>query len=169
MSGTGIIVDDDSVTGALQRLYDAAGDLAPALKNIGEYETRVTKRRFIDEKDPEGNPWKDLNTLYAKTKKGPGKLRGETRSLSEIVYQVASDSVEIGTNVIYARVHNEGATIRPKNAAALVFSMGGQTFMVQSVKIPKRQFLGISEADKVEIEAIVRDHFEDAVGTEPAN
>jgi len=165
MTGTSIIVDDDSVTGALQRLYDAAGNLAPALKNIGEYETRVTKRRFIDEKDPEGTPWQDLHPLYAKTKKGPGKLRGETRSLSEIVYQVASDSVEIGSNVIYARVHNEGAVIKPKNAAALVFSMGGQTFMVQSVKIPKRQFLGISEADKEEIEAIVRDHFEDAVGT----
>ncbi|WP_435656060.1 phage virion morphogenesis protein [Brucella pituitosa] len=164
MTGTSIIVDDDSVTGALERLYDAAGNLAPALKNIGEYETRVTKRRFIDEKDPEGNPWKDLNPLYAKTKKGPGKLRGQTRSLSEIIYQVASDNVEIGTNVIYARVHNEGATIRPKNGSALVFSMGGQTFMVQSVKIPKRQFLGISEADKVEIEAIIRDHFEDAVG-----
>lgn len=169
MTGTSIIVDDDSVTGALERLYDAAGNLAPALKNIGEYETRVTKRRFIDEKDPEGNPWKDLNPLYAKTKKGPGKLRGQTRSLSEIVYQVASDNVEIGTNVIYARVHNEGATIRPKNGSALVFAMGGQTFMVQSVKIPKRQFLGISEADKVEIEAIVRDHFEDAVGREPAD
>ncbi|CAN7258918.1 phage virion morphogenesis protein [Brucella pseudogrignonensis] len=166
MAGTSIIVDDDSVTGALARLYDAAGNLAPALKNIGEYETRVTKRRFIDEKDVEGNPWKDLNPLYAKTKKGPGKLRGQTRSLSEIVYQVASDNVEIGANAPYARIHNEGGTIRPKNGSALVFSMGGQTFMVQSVKIPKRQFLGISEADKVEIEAIIRDHFEEAVGRE---
>ncbi len=169
MAGTGIIIDDDDTSGALQRLYDAAGNLGPVLKNIGEYETRVTKRRFVDEKDPEGNPWKDLNLLYAKTKKGPGKLRGETRTLSQIVYQVASDSVEIGTNAIYARVHNEGATITPKNAAALVFSMGGQTFMLQSVKIPKRQFLGVSDADRQEIEAIVWDHFQEAVGEGSAN
>ncbi|RRY17907.1 phage virion morphogenesis protein [Brucella anthropi] len=163
MAGTGIRVDDDDVDGALQRLYEAAGNLGPALKNIGEYESRVTRRRFIDEKDPEGNPWKDLNPLYAKTKKGPGKLRGETRSLSQIVYQVASDSVEIGSNEVYARIHNEGGTIVPKNAAALVFSMGGQTFKVQSVTIPRRQFLGISSADLDEIQAIVQDHFEEAV------
>lgn len=163
MAGTGIRVDDDDVDGALQRLYEAAGNLGPALKNIGEYESRVTRRRFIDEKDPEGNPWKDLNPLYAKTKKGPGKLRGETRSLSQIVYQVASDSVEIGSNEVYARIHNEGGTIVPKNAAALVFSMGGQTFNVQSVTIPRRQFLGISSADLEEIQAIVQDHFEEAV------
>ncbi|WP_043062106.1 phage virion morphogenesis protein [Brucella anthropi] len=163
MAGTGIRVDDDDVDGALQRLYEAAGNLEPALKNIGEYESRVTRRRFIDEKDPEGNPWKDLNPLYAKTKKGPGKLRGETRSLSQIVYQVASDSVEIGSNEVYARIHNEGGTIVPKNAAALVFSMGGQTFKVKSVTIPRRQFLGISTADLDEIQAIVQDHFEEAV------
>ncbi|WP_418459761.1 phage virion morphogenesis protein [Brucella intermedia] len=163
MAGAVIRIDDEDVDGALQRLYDAAGNLGPALKNIGEYESRVTRRRFIDEKDPEGNPWKDLNPLYAKTKKGPGKLRGETRSLSQIVYQVASDSVEIGSNEVYARIHNEGGTIVPKNAAALVFSMGGQTFKVRSVTIPRRQFLGISSADLEEIQAIVQDHFEEAV------
>lgn len=164
MTSASIIIDDDQVTDALQKLYDAAGNLAPALKNIGEYETRVTKRRFMDEKDPDGSPWVGLNPLYAKTKKGPGKLRGESRSLSAIAYQVAADSVEIGSDVIYARIHNEGGTIRPKTAGALVFSMGGQTFNVQSVKIPKRQYLGISAADREEILAIVTDHFSQAIG-----
>lgn len=163
MTGTSITIEDSAVVDALGRLYAAAGDLSPALKNIGEYETRVTKQRFIDEKDPDGIAWKDLNPLYAKTKKGPGKLRGETRSLSQIVYQAANDNVEIGSNEVHARIHNEGGTIVPKNAAALVFSMGGQTFKVKSVTIPRRQFLGFSQADIEEIRAIIEDHFEMAM------
>lgn len=162
MASTAITIEDNAVVDALDRLYAAAGNLAPALKNIGEYETRVTRQRFIDEKDSDGIAWKDLNPLYAQTKKGPGKLRGPSfpAGLSNILYQVASDNVEIGSNEVYARIHNEGGTIVPKSAAALVFSMGGQTFKVKSVTIPRRQFLGFSQADIEEIRDIIEDHFE---------
>ena len=85
------------------------------------------------------------------------------RDLSSIIWQLASSGVEIGSNVIYARAHNEGATIVPKNAAALMFSMGGQTFMVKSVTIPRRQFLGFSSEDQVRIKEIIEDHFLDAI------
>lgn len=163
MAGKSITVDDADTLAALQRLYEAAGNLLPVFKNIGEYETQVTKNRFITETDPDGVPWQDLNDLYATTKKGPGKLRGETRRLSQIIYQAANDNVEIGSDVIYARIHNEGGVIRPKNASALVFSIGGQTFKVKSVTIPRRRFLGFSDADQVEIQAIIQDHFQDAI------
>ncbi|MCZ7858524.1 phage virion morphogenesis protein [Agrobacterium salinitolerans] len=163
MAGKSITVDDADTLAALQRLYAAAGDLLPVFKNIGEYETQVTKQRFISETDPDGVAWQDLNTLYATTKKGPGKLRGETRRLSQIIYQAANDNVEIGSDVIYARIHNEGGVIRPKNASALVFSMGGQTFKVKSVTMPQRRFLGFSDADQVEIQSIIQDHFQDAI------
>lgn len=168
MAGKSITVDDIDVDMALARLYDAAGDVTPALKNIGEYGAKSTRARFLTETDPEGNPWPDLNALYAKTKKGPGKLRGETRSLSQIVWQLVEEGgVEWGSNEIQARIHNEGGTIVPKNSAALVFSMGGQTFHVKSVTIPKRQFLGTNAHDIEEILGIVIDHFVDAV--EPQN
>ena len=159
MAGKTITIADQDVNDALARLYAAAGDLAPALKNIGEYEAKTTRARFLSETDPEGKAWKTLNTLYAKTKKGPGILRGQTRALSQIVWQVAGDSLEVGSNEVYARIHNEGGTIVPKNAAALVFSMGGQTFKVKSVTIPQRQFLGWSDGDIQEALAIVQDHF----------
>ena len=160
MAGATITIDDDQIEDALARLLAAAGDVTPALKNIGEYGGRSSRQRFRDEKDPDGKPWAALNPLYAKTKKGTGILRGETRSLSQIVWQLAGDDgVEWGSNEIYARIHNEGGTIVPKNAAALVFSMGGQTFKVKSVRMPKRQFLGVNEADLQEILAIVQDHF----------
>lgn len=163
MTATSITLHDAPVMDGLERIYAAAGDLLPALKNIGEYEVSATKQRFIDEKDPDGFPWRDLNTLYQKTKKGPGKLRGESRNLSQIVYQATNDNVQVGSNEVYARIHNEGGVIKPRNAAALVFSMGGQTFKVKSVTIPRRQFLGFSEADIAEIRAIIEDHFEFAI------
>lgn len=163
MSGTAITLDDQDVKDALARLLAAAGDLRPVLKNIGEYEAKATRARFLSATDPDGKPWQALNALYAKTKKGPGILRGATKSLSQIVWQAGAASVDIGSNEVYARIHNQGGKILPKNAAALVFSMGGQTFKVKSVTIPRRQFLGWNEADIAEVKAIIEDHFEMAV------
>lgn len=162
MAGATLTLDSAAVDSALARLLAAAGDLTPALKNIGEYEAGATRRRFIEATDPEGQPWAALNPLYAQTKKGPGILRGQTRSLSQIIWQLADGGVVIGSNEVYARIHNEGGTIRPKDAAALVFSMGGQTFRVKSVTIPKRKFLGFNAADQARILEIVEDHFLDA-------
>lgn len=159
MAGSTITLDDQDVTAALARILAAAGDVTPALKNIGEYEAAATRQRFIEAKDPDGKPWARLNPLYAQTKKGPGILRGQTRSLSQIVWQLAGGGVTIGSNEVYARIHNDGGTIVPKSASALVFSMGGQTFKVQKVTIPKRQFLGFSEVDNRRILEIVEDHF----------
>ncbi len=163
MTAATITIDDKEIIDALQRLLEAAGDLTPVYKNIGEYEAGVTKERFRTSRDPEGNAWQALNPLYATTKKGPSILVGRTRDLSSIIWQLASSGVEIGSNAIYARAHNEGATIVPKNAAALMFSMGGQTFMVKSVTIPRRQFLGFSSDDQVRIQEIIEDHFLDAI------
>lgn len=163
MSAATLSVDDREIMDALQRLLVAAGDLTPVYKNIGEYEAEATKDRFRTGKDPEDNAWKPLNELYAKTKKGPSILVGQTRDLSSIIWQLASSGVEIGSNAVYARAHNQGAIIVPKNAAALMFSMGGETFMVKSVTIPRRQFLGFSSEDQVRIQEIIEDHFLDAI------
>lgn len=164
MVATTIKIDASEVQDALARFLAAAEDLAPVFKNIGEYEAQATKQRFRDERDPDGNAWQTLNPLYKETKKGPRILTGQTGDLSRIIWQLASQSaVEIGSNMVYARIHNEGGTIVPKHAAALVFSMGGQTFKVKSVKIPKRQYLGINDEDRARIEEIIEDHFLDAI------
>jgi phage virion morphogenesis protein len=163
MTAATLTIDDREIIDALDRLLAAAGTLTPVYKNIGEYEAEATKERFRTQQDPEGNAWQKLNELYALTKKGASILVGRTRDLSSIIWQLASNGVEIGSNAIYARAHNEGATIVPKNAAALMFSMGGRTFMVKKVTIPRRQFLGFSSEDQVRIQEIIEDHFLDAI------
>ncbi|WP_174800689.1 phage virion morphogenesis protein [Martelella limonii] len=161
MAAATLTIRDEDIDAGLTRLYEAAETITPALKNIGEHEAGVSRRRFVDEEDPDGKAWKPLNPLYRKTKKGSGILRGESRSLSQIIWQLVDDhSVEVGSNEIYARIHNEGGVIRAKNAPALVFSMGGKTIKVKSVTMPKRQFLGLNEKDRAEILAIIEDHFE---------
>ncbi|WP_319414408.1 phage virion morphogenesis protein [uncultured Cohaesibacter sp.] len=163
MAAATLTIKDDEVNAALQRLYDAVGDITPALKNIGEEEADVTRDRFSEEVDPWGRAWAPLNPLYQKTKKGPGILRGQTRDLSTIIWQLASEqSVEIGSSVIYARIHQEGGVIKAKNAAALVFSMGGQTFKRKSVTIPQRQFLGFNDESRARALAIVEDFLDAA-------
>lgn len=161
MAAATLTIRDEDIDAGLTRLYQAAETIAPALKNIGEYEAQVTRGRFVDEEDPEGKAWKPLNPLYRKTQKGSGILKGESRSLSQIIWQLVDDaSVEIGSNEVYARIHNEGGVIKAKDAPALVFSMGGKTIKVKSVTIPKRQFLGLSEKDRADILDIIEDHFE---------
>lgn len=164
MAGVTTKVDDAAVMGALTRLVDACGDLSGALKNIGEYGRGAIIDRIEREVTPEGTPFAPLNPLYAETKKGPGILRGESGDLSRIVYQLGVQEVEIGSNSEHAAIHHFGGTIRAKNAAALVFSMGDAVFRVKSVRIPPRPFADLSTGDRDEILEIIRDHLVDASG-----
>ncbi len=161
MVGTVLKVELGQSDDALARMLAAASDLRPALKNIGEALRQSTLDRIEREVSPDGTAFAPLNPLYAETKKGPGKLRGESRTLSEIVWQLAGDeAVEVGTNAIYGAIHQFGGVIQAKNAPALIFSMGGEHFAVKSVTIPARPYLGLSKEDEEEILAIVADHFE---------
>jgi len=164
MTGVTIRVDDEAVLAALGGLAEATADLAPVLEGIGEVLQRSTKDRIEQEVDPAGNPWVRLNPIYAKTKKGPGILRESKQLWGTIVYEVAGDEVTVGTNRPHARVHQFGATIVPKTAAALVFQMGGETFHLKSVRIPARPFLGISATDRERILDTIADALDAAVG-----
>ena len=60
---------------------------------------------------------------------------------------VRSNDVVIGSNKIYAAVHQFGATITPKSGQYLTFWMGGRLVKARSVTIPARPYLGISDDD----------------------
>ncbi|MBN9243388.1 MAG: phage virion morphogenesis protein [Mesorhizobium sp.] len=165
MTGAVLTLDIRNTDDALARLLEAASDLKPALKNIGVELERSTKERIAREESPDGSHFAPLNPLYAKTKKGPGILRGESGDLANIVWQLAGDdTVEVGTNAIYGAIHQFGGVIKARNAAALFFSMGGESFTVDNVTIPARPFLGLSKQDEEEVLAIVADHFQQAAG-----
>ncbi|MBS7541488.1 phage virion morphogenesis protein [Ancylobacter lacus] len=156
--GALLTIDDDAVVSGLARLVAASVDLRAPLANIGQVVRQSTIDRFAREVSPAGVPWAPLNPEYRAGKKGPGILR-ENRRLSDIVWQLGGNAVQVGSSVVYARVHQFGAVILPKTAAALVFSLGGRIVHAMRVIIPARPFLGLSAEDLIEITAILDDHF----------
>lgn len=70
-------------------------------------------------------------------------LKRKTGTLAKsMTYNVTSDtSVEVGTNVAYAAIHEFGGTIVPVVASALHFKIGDQWVTTKKVKMPARPFL----------------------------
>lgn len=50
-------------------------------------------------------------------------------------------SVLVGTDVEYARIHEFGGDIVPRNARALAFQIGGEWIITQRVTMPARPYL----------------------------
>lgn len=70
-------------------------------------------------------------------------LKRKTGTLAKsITYRLTSDkSVEVGTNVTYAAIHEFGGTIVPVNASALHFKIADQWITTKKVTMPARPYL----------------------------
>ena len=134
----------------LSGLVDAINDPSPLLAELGEYGLRSTRARFKTQTAPDGTAWAALQPWYQKEKR-----RNKNRTLtldgylrSRLTWQFAGDrTVEIGSNLPYAAVHQFGATIKPRAAKVLMF----RGHVAKSVTIPARPYLGLSDEDRSEI------------------
>ena len=134
----------------LSGLVDAINDPSPLLAELGEYGLRSTRARFKTQTAPDGTAWAGLETWYKRE-----KSRNKNRILtldgylrSRMTWQFAGDrTVEIGSNLPYAAVHQFGATIKPRAAKVLMF----RGHVAKSVTIPARPYLGLSDEDRSEI------------------
>lgn len=131
--------DDRQVQRALRRLQEAAGDLAPALADIGEHLLLSHDQRFRAQVDPEGNPWQPLNDKYkARKKRNQDKILILDALLSGTLrYQVEGDALRFGTGSIYGATHQFGDEARG---------------------IPARPFLGIAADDQPVLLQILQEH-----------
>lgn len=161
-----VVFDDARVLAALDRVGAAASSVG-LLAVLGDYGRDSTRRRFLTQSAPDGTPWKALTPAYAAIKpSGYGILYLTGALEGSVTYQTGPGEVKWGSPMIYAAVHQFGATIVPKNAPALSFVLGdsfgagsgklygktqGVLVQVQSVTIPARPYLGLSPADLVEI------------------
>jgi phage gpG-like protein len=104
-----------------------------------------TRRRIEEEKTaPDGGAWKP-NRAGSSTLYKSGALS------ASIDYAASASRIDLGSGLVYARIHQQGGTIRPKNARALVFNAGNGLVFVRQVTIPARPFLGVSKANGSEI------------------
>ena len=134
----------------LSGLVDAINDPSPLLAELGEYGLRSTRARFKTQTAPDGTAWTALQPWSQKEKRRNknriltlnGYLRGQ------MTWQLVGDrTVEIGSNLPYAAVHQFGATIKPRAAKVLMF----RGHVAKSVTIPARPYLGLSDEDRSEI------------------
>ncbi len=160
--------DDTDVRDAFARLRALAADPAPLLAAMGAGLVRSVRDRFVAEQDPEGNQWAPLLPAYAAEKEGPGILRESGDLRRSITPEVQGAELVVGTNLIYAAVHQFGATIKPKNAPALIFRIGDRLTWARQVTIPARPYLGFSHSDETMLVDVASDYMAHALdGTAP--
>lgn len=165
MTGARITVEfaDAQIRGGLNRLGFALSRPEEVTEPIGLRLRDNWQDRFATEAGPDGTPWPALHPLYAAVKQGPGILRGRDWSRSglnnSLTYQAAGWQVEIGSNKVYAAIHQFGGIIRPVRAKVLTLRTpdGAIWATAKQVTIPARPYLGLSDDDRRDVLEIVED------------
>lgn len=158
------------LAGYVARARDARG----LFEQIGMSLVTSTQARFERGQAPDGSPWPPS----MRAKLTGGKTLIETaRLMRSVTYQANDGGVEVGTNVIYAAIHQLGGNInRPARQQTLTFKRGkdgkrqqgfrkkGRGNETRTVSIgagivhmPARPFLGLDDDDQREILRIAED------------
>lgn len=159
----------------LRRMIAQSDDLRPALDEIGGMLVVSTQARFEAERGPDGTAWPALSPRTLKRRgAGARALRHSARLYQSITHRVQGNTVTVGTNVVYAAIHQFGAEIerharsqqarwtsRGPNKGRFA-KRGGRAGWVTigggRIRIPARPFLGLDDADRQEIAAILLRH-----------
>lgn len=153
-------IADAPLKAALRRLARTmpAGDMTPAMQQLGRVLKTGAQLRFRTGKGPDGTAWK--KSLRAATQGGQ-TLRDQGLLANSITWEASRSSVAVGTNLIYAPIHQFGGTIRASSATTLRFRLAtGQWVSPKAVTMPARPFLGASEGDRAELLRVLQAHLE---------
>lgn len=130
-----IRLKDPSLVKQLDALESKVKNLEPAMDEIGRYQKTQIQLGFRSSRSPYGASWAPLKLRDGKPLMDSRKLYGS------ISWKAHTHSVAIGTNAKQAKVQNFGATIYPREAPALMFSVGGVFYRLKKAVIPARPFL----------------------------
>jgi phage virion morphogenesis protein len=156
-----IKVDDHEAQELFRNLRRRMSDMRPFFQVAGEIIVDSVHRAFEQGRSPEGEPWPPRRGDPAGRPSGYKTMIRSGRLMRSMTAHASSHQVEVGTNVVYAAIHQFGGTtkpheIRPRRKQALAFTSGGENVVVKSVhhpgsRIPARPFLGIDEQAWAEI------------------
>lgn len=139
-------VTDEGVAARIRALRAAAEDLAPLHAAIGGALLSNVQLGFKFGRSPWGDAWRKPLLRNGQPLRDTGRLN------RSITVDATGDGVTVGTNVLYAPVHQFGATIRAKNKPYLVFRGGPNTFFrTKQVVVPARPFLPIRPGGQVDL------------------
>lgn len=148
MTGGTKITVDDRLTPALQRLGDAGGDLTRPMAEISEAVLEHTIDRFSRQISPDNVPWQPRRHDESHPDPGHPLLRLSGDLFNAIERASGKDFAAIGViatggPAIYAKVHQDGATLTPKAGRALRTPWGPRA----AVSIPARPYIGLEDRD----------------------
>ncbi|ROH88630.1 phage virion morphogenesis protein [Stagnimonas aquatica] len=174
MSGALLELDISQLDMAQARLNRLADfdrlELLQGLAAMIESQTR--ERIEAGGPGPDGTPWPAWSDRYAATRAGGQSLLMDSGLLlGSITSSVDGDSMLIGSNRVYARIHQEGGTTAPhvieaKNGKGL--AIPGFDHPVKRVnhpgsEIPPRPYLGVSEQNRVDLTEATLDFFAELI------
>lgn len=153
-----IKVSDQGVRQLLEKIRQRLGNLKPAMSVIGQ----IVRTSVVKNFETGGRPrWKPSRRAV---QQGGQTLVKTGRLMRSITAKAGKDSVSIGTNVIYAAIHQLGGrtgphVIEPKRKKALRTPYG----LFRRVRhpgstIPARPFLAVQDEDWREIKAALNDY-----------
>lgn len=143
----------------LDRLATVVSDLSPMLDEMGAALVSGTQRRFELGMAPDGSQW--LPSRRASEEGGQTLIKdGHLRD--SITHTVEGDTVHVGSDRIYAAIHQFGGDIKPTKGKFLVFQAGAGMVFARKVTIPARPFLGLSDSDSEILLGIAEDHLAQA-------
>jgi len=146
-----VIFGDKVVATQFTRMGQRAANAAPALRNVGEYLMQVTDTQFSSQGRRGGGSWAKLSPqwLFRKQRLGhdprilhmSGALRRSVTKWNArgSTHQVSNTQLIFGTNLPYAGRHQFGYETTPK-----------------------RQFLKVTDRDRVHMRNLIRDHLMEA-------
>lgn len=157
MAKSGVSVKWNNLDKQLLNMADKITDTHNLLEGIGSMLVRNTEKRFQKEESPKGDKWKKSQRAIqqnGKTLTNKGQLKDSISS------QVQGKTVQVGTNEKYARIHQFGGEIKPKNKKALSFKTANNNVTAKKVTMPPRPFIGISDNDIDDAKGIIADFME---------
>ncbi len=145
-----IRIESGKMTAALRRLTASARDRTPAMRKAAGIMHSAVEDNFEEEGRPK---WKSLAaaTVRQRTKERswPGKILQRSGNLARsITRHYDADSAVVGTNEVYAAIHN----------------FGGKAGRGRKVEIPAREFLHLEPEDEEDIERSFARFLGEAVG-----
>ena len=175
----GLKYDLNQLQGAVDRINQLGQlDRKQLLDDIGSLnESQVRGRIKHQEGAPDGTPWEPWSARHLNTRHDNNEiLFGKGDLLGSIQHEVGADSVVIGSNLIYARVQQEGSGNESVTVPAhkrritqafgrlLPFgvwaSVGSYSF---KQNIPARPYLGLSAQDEQEISQLINSFVTEAL------
>ena len=174
------IKNDEKVKALLKKAGNKTKDLKVPLKRCGILMLSSIDKNFRAEGRPKR--WAPLSPMTIAMRRKEGKeakiLQDTGRGKNSIVYKVVSNQkVQIGTNLGYMKIHQEGGSIKipardiyPVRARVLHWvdpNTGEDIFAMhvhqkeRMAKIPQRKFLLFQEDDKKNIVNIFTEYLEE--------